>query len=634
MINLIYKTASLIVLLCLLTAYGVQAQSIAGPSVVCNGEQNVSYNFVGASGGTGGIGGGNTLYPWILNGQTLLGGADLTIEIDFPSGIGPHTLSFTYGGATYTKTINVVSAGTISADTDVCYEHSTTVTATGVQGNHQWSRKVGAADWEEFTPAFNGLSFNSGSIKDVTSYRVSIMASCGLIQSNIFTITPSAPYTIGSIGPVKTICYDTSPGRLTSQLVTTGGSGSSTYRWQKKTGSGAFTDIAGVTTHDYTPGTLKTTTTYRRESINACGGGWSNELTITVRPGLYAGQISGNRTICYDAEAGTIGSTTNASGGKGTLRYQWEANSSGSWVPVSGATQADYNPGRLQQTTQFRRKVTDDCKSMFTVPTRITVTDELIAGAIKGDRTICYDAVVGLIDTDVLSSGGQGTRTYRWERKIGSGNWQSISGSNNSTYYDPAKIRQTRVYRRFAIDECTEFATGTVTIRHYDELSGGNILGEKTITYQADAGVLENVTDASGGNGGFTYQWQKAEGTANFTDISSATGKDYSPGTLEVKTKFRRKATNSCGSAFSNIVIVTVGANSLAPGETDINFITTHTPRISVKNVHQVELLSKDQKNFSVAYFDGLGRPVQQVAWQASPEGKDIIQPVAYDGYG
>ncbi|PWS29300.1 sugar-binding protein [Pedobacter yonginense] len=36
----------------------------------------------------------------------------------------------------------------------------------------------------------------------------------------------------------------------------------------------------------------------------------------------------------------------------------------------------------------------------------------------------------------------------------------------------------------------------------------------------------------------------------------------------------------------------------------------------------------------TIAYFDGLGRPIQTISVQASPTGKDIIQPMAYDALG
>ena len=40
------------------------------------------------------------------------------------------------------------------------------------------------------------------------------------------------------------------------------------------------------------------------------------------------------------------------------------------------------------------------------------------------------------------------------------------------------------------------------------------------------------------------------------------------------------------------------------------------------------------QASVSVTYFDGLGRPIQQVAHGQSATGKDIVTPIAYDAYG
>jgi hypothetical protein len=36
----------------------------------------------------------------------------------------------------------------------------------------------------------------------------------------------------------------------------------------------------------------------------------------------------------------------------------------------------------------------------------------------------------------------------------------------------------------------------------------------------------------------------------------------------------------------------------------------------------------------AVTYFDGLGRPVQQVVGKMSGTGKDLITPIVYDGFG
>lgn len=40
------------------------------------------------------------------------------------------------------------------------------------------------------------------------------------------------------------------------------------------------------------------------------------------------------------------------------------------------------------------------------------------------------------------------------------------------------------------------------------------------------------------------------------------------------------------------------------------------------------------QASQNITYFDGLGRPVQQIAVQQSPAGKDIVTPIEYDSFG
>lgn len=67
----------------------------------------------------------------------------------------------------------------------------------------------------------------------------------------------------------------------------------------------------------------------------------------------------------------------------------------------------------------------------------------------------------------------------------------------------------------------------------------------------------------------------------------------------------------------------------------DQNYITTYTPRIAgVIDEQQYSTASTYQVNADIAYFDGLGRPLQTVHVKSSPLAKDIVQPVAYDQFG
>jgi RHS repeat-associated protein len=48
----------------------------------------------------------------------------------------------------------------------------------------------------------------------------------------------------------------------------------------------------------------------------------------------------------------------------------------------------------------------------------------------------------------------------------------------------------------------------------------------------------------------------------------------------------------------------------------------------------QVDNLSINEKQTSVSYIDGLGRTIQHIEQKASPDGKDVIQPIVFDNNG
>jgi RHS repeat-associated protein len=71
------------------------------------------------------------------------------------------------------------------------------------------------------------------------------------------------------------------------------------------------------------------------------------------------------------------------------------------------------------------------------------------------------------------------------------------------------------------------------------------------------------------------------------------------------------------------------------PGLDDMNYISTVMPQHPgikqdlLPTEFEAEMFSK-----TTQFFDGLGRPLQTVSMQASPDKKDIVQPVAYDEFG
>ena len=63
------------------------------------------------------------------------------------------------------------------------------------------------------------------------------------------------------------------------------------------------------------------------------------------------------------------------------------------------------------------------------------------------------------------------------------------------------------------------------------------------------------------------------------------------------------------------------------------NFVRTLKPKKEVK-ASDLDKLSKDEMIESIAYFDGLGRPIQKISGGQSSAGKDIVTHIAYDSFG
>src|SRR5262249_9827719 len=65
------------------------------------------------------------------------------------------------------------------------------------------------------------------------------------------------------------------------------------------------------------------------------------------------------------------------------------------------------------------------------------------------------------------------------------------------------------------------------------------------------------------------------------------------------------------------------------------NYVRTSITQVAGKtSLSDVTSSSVDEKSQSTTYVDGLGREWQTVAWKASPETDDIVQPHAYDVFG
>lgn len=87
----------------------------------------------------------------------------------------------------------------------------------------------------------------------------------------------------------------------------------------------------------------------------------------------------------------------------------------------------------------------------------------------------------------------------------------------------------------------------------------------------------------------------------------------------------------------TTISLEVVSAVSCLQPSLDQNYVVTYIPReenFTTRSSVMAASCDKDRIQTSIAYFDALGRPLQNVQVMGSPSGKDLIVPMAFDAYG
>jgi PKD repeat protein len=146
------------------------------------------------------------------------------------------------------------------------------------------------------------------------------------------------------------------------------------------------------------------TVTYRvQPMINGTCYGDEKDIVITVLPALKSGSITPPTplTICAGEDVAEIVGTS-ATGGNGDYTYTWyyttnlsAAAGDASWVEITGANEASYNPGILTVSTNYIRKVSDSkCEVVrYSNIVKITVNPLPVTSTIAGPELLCDDAI-------------------------------------------------------------------------------------------------------------------------------------------------------------------------------------------------------------------------------------------------
>jgi len=488
--------------------------------------------------------------------------------------IGKSTLS----GVTCTSLSNavhvtVVSPPTITVDpvgSTLCSGStwSMSVTATGGTPslNYQWQSNTTACSgpWTNIEGATN-LSYTTPVLTQTTYYQVLVSASglgcntatsaCAIVHIPHITTQPAISTSICEGGNVT----------LNTAASADGGTATFTYQWQVSLmdcSFGYFT-IPGATSSTYISPALNAGVRYYQCVIT------SSTPSCTLTTNCATVNILADPTITAQPSGGNIcrnsayTMSVAASGGTGTLSYQWQSNTNGcgsTFTAISGATSSSYTTGALTATTYYNVVITQSgagCNQLTSNCVTVTVIQPATANA-GGNASICSG------NSYPLSSATASNYSSLYWSTTGTGtfnNYNTLNPVYSPSSADISAGSVTLTLHAVGNSPCTEVTSSLIL----SITSGISISAQPVGAIVCTGGSNTLIVAASSGTAGtLSYQWQSNTTDCNsvFSNINGATTASYSTGVLTQTNYYRvlisENVESGCGSVISDCATITV----------------------------------------------------------------------------
>ncbi len=276
-----------------------------------------------------------------------------------------------------------------------------------------------------------------------------------------------------------------------------------------------------------------------------------NGTVVTTTP-LVPGEIGVDQTVCADDPVNPVVNTTGASGGTGTINYQWQSKTgAGTFTDIPGATSQSYSPPVAAVTISYRRGASTTTDAVVYSNT-VTVTVNPLPSVTAGSNSpICAGQTINLTSTPASS--------YHWTGPDG-----FISTDQNPSIANATVAKGgTYIVKIEDANGCRNTASVNVAV---------NALPDAPVGAAAErCGEGEITVFASGINSDETVIWY-AEATGG-APIGS--GETYTS-TISATTTYYAETKNTltgCISATRTAVTATVNSNP------DIAAVLSYIPR-------------------------------------------------------
>jgi hypothetical protein len=276
-------------------------------------------------------------------------------------------------------------------------------------------------------------------------------------------------------------------------------------------------------------------------SVSSTSGGASINVTIigALNPGTLIG--SGvSQSINYNTIPQSIyGVSASGASCSPIFTYSWESSpDQTNWTSIPNSNIAEFTPGPLTQTTYFRRFVSESNSSSsgYSNVATVFVYPDLQPGAVNPatQPTVSYNGT-GMTLFSASVSGGNGSYAYQWQQSTDGGNTYTDIGGAVGTSYVPTNMIVTRHFRVAVTSNGVTKYSERGVVHVWPVLSTGPFSpASQTIAYNTVPSAI-SITDVTGGNGSYAYQWSFATvmgAEPNWQTIPGTTSATYSPGAL------------------------------------------------------------------------------------------------------
>ncbi|GHT41068.1 hypothetical protein FACS189437_07510 [Bacteroidia bacterium] len=473
---------------------------------------------------------------------------------------------FSWDGSKWVMISCAPTVGALTATT-VCVGGSLSMTANVISNNGSavtgYAWKLGGTT----IGTAAGLSYTVSAGDNGKTLTLSVTNSCGTTTTSGVTITVNAAVAQGTpTAAAATICTGTST--TISLAAATGGVGTLSYNWQSSTDNSTWANAAGTRTgQNYTTANLTATTYFRRVATGAtCGTHTSASVKVTVNAAVTQGTpTAAAATICTGTS--TTISLAAATGGVGTLSYNWQSSTDNStWANAAGTrTGQNYTTANLTATTYFRRVATGaTCGTHTSASVKVTVNAAVTQGTpTAAAATICTGTSTTI--SLAAATGGVGTLSYNWQSSTDNSTWANAAGTRTGQNYTTANLTATTYFRRVATGAtCGTHTSASVKVTVNAAVTQGTPTAAATIINNGSSTTI-SLAAATGGVGTITYNWQSSTDNSTWANAAGTrNGQNYTTANLTATTYFRRVATGAtCGTHTSASVIINVVSNTL-----------------------------------------------------------------------